>query len=49
MAASVVDGALTDLAKKPIPPPTPAELALSATMKGVQTASTVAPHRRRRL
>ena len=40
MAASVVDGALTDLAKKPIPPPTPAELALSATMKGVQTAST---------
>ncbi|HEX5214998.1 MAG TPA: hypothetical protein VFV98_06015 [Vicinamibacterales bacterium] len=40
MATSVVDMALTDLAKKPIPPPTPAELALSATMKGVQTAST---------
>jgi hypothetical protein len=40
MAASVVDGALTDLAKKPIPPATPAELALSNTMKGVQTAST---------
>ena len=40
MAASVVDMALTDLAKKPIPPATPAELALSNTMKGVQTAST---------
>ncbi len=40
MAASVVDAALTDLAKKPIPPMTPAETAFSNVMKGVQPAST---------
>ena len=40
MATSVVDGALTDLAKRPIPPMTPEEVAFSNVMKAVQPAST---------
>ena len=39
MATSVVDAALTDLAKRPIPPMTPAEVAFSNVMKAVQPAS----------
>jgi soluble cytochrome b562 len=39
LATSVINVALTDLAKKPIPPMTPTELALSQIMKQVQPTS----------
>jgi len=38
IAAVVVTPGLVDLAKRPIPPPTPAEIALSGTMKTVNSA-----------
>jgi hypothetical protein len=38
IAAVVVTSGLVDLAKRPIPPPTPVEIALSGTMKTVNSA-----------
>jgi hypothetical protein len=40
LALGVIDSTYTDLAKKPIPPPTPTDLTLSAAMKIVSPAST---------
>jgi len=40
LALGVIDSTYTDLGKKPIPPPTPTDLALSAAMKIVSPAST---------
>jgi hypothetical protein len=40
LALGVIDSTYTDLAKKPIPPATPADLALTAAMKIVSPAST---------
>jgi len=40
LALGVIDSTYTDLGKKPIPPPTPTDLTLSAAMKIVSPAST---------